>query len=22
MHYIRTKSEFYVKSFGVCFLCS
>jgi len=22
MHCIRTKSEFYVKSFGMCFLCS
>jgi len=22
MHFIRTKSEFYVKSFGMCFLCS
>jgi len=22
MHCIRTKSEFYMKSFGMCFLCS
>jgi len=22
MHSIRTKSEFYMKSFGMCFLCS